>query len=57
MATMNHCIHVRVNEELNKALVEEFEKVKSKEVRNLSEYVRSILENHIKENGVLNENS
>lgn len=57
MATMKHCIHIRINEELNKALVEEFEKVKSKEVRNLSEYVRSILENHIKENGVLNENS
>lgn len=57
MATMKHYLHVRVNEELNKALMKEFEKVKSKEVRNLSEYVRSILENHIKENGVLNENS
>lgn len=48
MATLNYNIHVRLPEELNKALVEEFEKVKSKEVRNLSEYVRLILEEHIK---------
>ena len=49
MSNMKHQIHVRVSEELNKALVEEFEKVKSKEIRNLSEYVREIIEAHIKE--------
>lgn len=49
MSSMKHYVHVRVSEEFYKVLVEEFEKVKSKEIRNLSEYVREIIESHIKE--------
>ena len=49
MPTMNHHIHLRISEEFYKVLVEEFEKVKGKEIRNLSEYVREIIESHIKE--------
>ena len=43
----NNSIHLRVSDELNKALTECFEKVKSKSIRNLSEYVREVLEAHV----------